>query len=793
MRVLIVGSGGREHALAWKLAQSPRVEKVFVAPGNGGTATFSENVAVGVTDIRSLTAFAASDRIDLTVVGPEVPLVAGMVDAFEAAGLRAFGPCALAARLEGSKAFSKQFMVEEGIPTAPAATFSAYDAALAYLRQHDGPIVVKASGLAAGKGVLVCTTTEEAEAALHQIMVERRFGEAGNQVLIETRLEGEEVSLLAFSDGTTVVPMPPARDYKRALDHDEGLNTGGMGGYAPSPHLPPAAVQEVVTRVLQPVIDGMSRRGTPYIGILYAGLMLTTHGPRVLEFNCRFGDPEAQLLLPLLETDLAEIMLACVDGRLADLAITWKPGYSVGLVLASGGYPDTYQKGKPITGLDEAGRLADVIFHAGTKRANDLPVTSGGRVLAVTATGRTLEKARVRAYAAAECIRFEGMQYRKDIAVPRWSEIPVADVQRECEGCAVAGSPASPTSFVRTRESAYAAAGVDIDAGDRAVELMKQAVERTYTDAVLGGVGAFGGMLSLENLAHGCGLVLVASTDGVGTKTIIAQQMGVYDTVGHDIVNHCVNDILVQGARPLIFLDYIAAARLDPDRIGAIVRGCAQACRQVGCVLIGGETAEMPGVYHPGAFDLVGTMIGWVDSDAIVDGGRLRPGDVCLGLPSSGLHTNGFSLARHAFRGTSWDTVPPELGQPLGEVLLAPHRAYLREVETLWDADVDVKAMAHITGGGFIGNIPRVLPQEISVRVDLASWQVPPIFRLIQARGSVDEMEMYRVFNMGVGFVFFVPPGDVEKARTALPEAFVAGEALAWDGVSPRVEMQPTG
>ena len=789
MRVLIVGSGGREHALAWKLAQSPRVEKVFVAPGNGGTATFAENVTIGVTDISSLAAFAGGERIDLTVVGPEAPLVAGAVDALEAGGLAAFGPRAAAARLEGSKSFSKQFMIEEGIPTAPAATFSAYEAALAYLRQHKDPIVVKASGLAAGKGVLVCDSKAEAEAALRQIMVERKFGTAGDQVLIEARLAGEEVSLLAFSDGTTVVPMPPARDYKRALDHDEGLNTGGMGGYAPSPDLLPALVQEIKTRVLQPAIDGMRRRGTPYVGVLYAGLMLTTHGPRVLEFNCRFGDPETQLLLPLLETDLAEIMLACIDGRLADLAITWKPGYSVGVVLASGGYPSSYEKGKRITGLDEAGRLADVLFHAGTKRADGGLVTSGGRVLAVTAIGRTLDGARSRAYTAAEHIRFEGMQYRKDIAVPRGSEIRVPDVQREREGYAVAGASSFPTSSVRTRGSAYAAAGVDIDAGDRAVELMKQAVERTYTDAVLGGIGAFGGLLSLEGLDLTHKLVLVASTDGVGTKTIIAQQIGVYDTIGHDIVNHCVNDVLVQGARPLIFLDYIAAATLDPAQIATIVSGCAEACRQVGCALIGGETAEMPGVYRPGAFDLVGTLIGWVDRDAIVDGSRVRPGDVCLGLPSSGLHTNGFSLVRHALRDTSWDTVLPELGKPLGEVLLAPHRAYLHEIETLWDADVDVKAMAHITGGGFFGNIPRVLPQGVSVRVDRAAWQVPPIFRVIQAQGSVDEMEMYRVFNMGVGLVFFVPPGDVEKARTALPEAFVAGEALGWDGVSPRVEM----
>jgi phosphoribosylformylglycinamidine cyclo-ligase len=318
---------------------------------------------------------------------------------------------------------------------------------------------------------------------------------------------------------------------------------------------------------------------------------------------------------------------------------------------------------------------------------------------------------------------------------------------------------------------------------------MKRAVERTYSDAVLGGVGEFGGLLSLEDLGRTHKLVLVASTDGVGTKTMIAGKMAIYDTVGHDIVNHCVNDILVQGARPLLFLDYIAAAKLDPVQIATIVGGCAEACRQVGCVLIGGETAEMPGVYHPGAFDLVGTMIGWVDRDAIVDGSRVRAGDVCLGLPSSGLHTNGFSLARHVFRDIPWETVLPGLGRPLGEVLLTPHRAYLREIEALWDASVAVKAMAHITGGGFVGNIPRVLPEGVGARIDRAAWPVPPVFRVIQAKGNVDELEMYRVFNMGLGLVLFVPPEDVDRARTALPEALVVGEASAWDGASPRVEL----
>jgi phosphoribosylamine--glycine ligase len=416
MRVLVIGSGGREHALAWKLARSPEVSQVFIAPGNGGTAAVGQNVPIAATDISGLVSFARQEQIDLTVVGPEVSLVAGLVDAFNAAGLRAFGPTQAAARLEGSKAFAKQFMIEEGIPTAPATLFRDYAAAQAFLRQVEPPVVVKASGLAAGKGVIICPTMQEAEAALQQVMVERAFGEAGDECLIEDCLQGEEVSLLAFCDGKTMMPMIPARDYKRVGDGDQGPNTGGMGGYAPSPFLPPALVQEIMARVLQPVVDGMQRRGTPYVGILYAGLMLTDLGPRVLEFNCRFGDPETQSLMPLLESDLVEIFLACLEGRLNQVPVRWSNDKAVCVVLASGGYPGDYASGKEIVGLEEADHIPNVVFHAGTKRQDERLVTAGGRVLAVTSTAPTLSQARAQVYAAVECIRFDGQHYRKDIA-----------------------------------------------------------------------------------------------------------------------------------------------------------------------------------------------------------------------------------------------------------------------------------------------------------------------------------------------------------------------------------------
>lgn len=764
MHVLVVGSGGREHALAWKLSQSPQVSRISIAPGNGGQVAKADNVAIAANDIAALLDFARHHAVDLTVVGPEAPLVAGIVDTFQRAGLAIFGPSAAAARLEGSKTFAKTFMLEEGIPTAPAEIFDTYEAAQAALNHYHGPVVVKASGLAAGKGVFVCDTPAEADAALRRIMVDRVFGSAGDRVLLERRLRGEEASLLAFSDGTTVVPMPPARDYKRAYDGDAGPNTGGMGGYTPSPFLSPTMVERILAQVLQPAVDGMRRRGTPFVGVLYAGLMLTTEGPQVLEFNARFGDPETQILLPLLKTDLIDIIMACIEGRLDSVPIQWDTCYNVGIVLASGGYPGPYERDKPITGLDDAAKIADVIFHAGTKREGDTVLTAGGRVLTVTAQGKTLSEARNRAYAAVRHIHFEGIHYRTDIAITE-----------------------EPSPGHTNQTSAYAAAGVDIDAGEAAVNLMKDAVRQTYTPDVLTGIGAFGGSLSIQRLVADRDLVLVSTIDGVGTKTMIAEAMGVYDTIGHDIVNHCVNDILVQGARPLMFLDYIAAAHLEPRKVAEIVGGCAAACKAVGCVLIGGETAEMPGVYHVGSFDLVGTMIGWADRATLINGHAVQAGDVCLGLPSSGLHTNGYSLARRVFSDVSWDAILPELGQPLGQVLLTPHRAYLREVEMLWEAGVTIKGMAHITGGAFIENIPRVLPGGLGVRIERTAWQVPPIFRLIQERGNVAELEMYRVFNMGIGLVLIVSPAEVDRACTAVPELTVIGDIISWDGIGPRV------
>lgn len=428
-KVLVIGSGGREHALAWALSRSPQVAQVFVAPGNAGTEwpandaaaglqprAASQNVHIAVDDFPALLAFAQQKKIDLTVIGPEVPLAAGIVDAFQAAGLMVFGPTQAAAQLEASKAFAKNFMREHRIPTADYGVLTDYVVARAFLTEFGRPMVVKADGLAAGKGVLVCDTIADAEEALRQIMQERVFGAAGDTVVIEERLIGREISVLAFCDGRTVVPMPVARDHKRALDGDHGLNTGGMGAFAPTPDVSRELVDEVIRTVLQPAVDGMAARGTPYVGVLYAGLMLTPQGARVLEFNCRLGDPEAQVILPLLATDLYTVLTACIAGRLHELDIRWREQSCATVVLASPGYPGVYPKGLPISGLDSLAKYPDVIaFHAGTAEENGQVVTAGGRVLAITALGSDLPHALNTAYMGVAHIHFEGMHYRHDI------------------------------------------------------------------------------------------------------------------------------------------------------------------------------------------------------------------------------------------------------------------------------------------------------------------------------------------------------------------------------------------
>ena len=418
MKVLVVGSGGREHAIVWKLKQDGRADEIFCAPGNGGIAQDATCVPIGAMEFDKLTAFVEENQIDFTIIGMDDPLVGGVVDAFEAKGLRVFGPRKNAAILEGSKAFSKELMKKYGVPTAGYETFSDYEEAKAYVEKQDLPIVLKADGLALGKGVLICQTKEEALEGLKEMMIDQKFGKSGTKVVIEEFLTGPEVSVLSFCDGKTVRPMVSAQDHKRAYDGDQGLNTGGMGTFSPSRIYTEEVAKTCMEEIFKPTVAAMAKEGRPFVGVLYFGLMLTPKGMKVIEYNARFGDPETQVILPRLKTDLLSIMEACVDGTLDQMDIEWYDNAAVCVVEASGGYPESYEKGFEITGLEEAAKRDDiVVFHAGTKAENGKFYTNGGRVLGITGIGKDLQEAISIAYEGVELVHFEKKHFRHDIGI----------------------------------------------------------------------------------------------------------------------------------------------------------------------------------------------------------------------------------------------------------------------------------------------------------------------------------------------------------------------------------------
>jgi phosphoribosylamine--glycine ligase/phosphoribosylformylglycinamidine cyclo-ligase len=754
MNVLLVGSGGREHALAWKLAQSPLLTSLWIAPGNPGTAQVGKNVPILVDDVPRLVEFSRTNAIDLVVIGPEAALEVGLADAISAAGIAVFGPGQAAARIETSKTFAKQFMQRHNIPTARFVVFNELDAAQQYVDRGEYPVVIKASGLASGKGVIIPNGMEEAHAALREMLVTHTFGDAGDHVVIEERLQGEEVSLLAFCDGHTLAGMPPAQDHKRLMDADRGPNTGGMGAYAPAPLCPPALQEKILNEIMQPTVDGLRKEGMPFVGVLYAGVILTSNGPQVLEFNARFGDPETQVIIPLLKSDLLEILLACTRQELTQTPIQWQEGSAVCVVMSSADYPVKSSPPAVIHGLDDLPNDCPV-FHAGTSQKDGAILATGGRVLGVTGLASDLPQAVDKAYRGVAQIHFEGAHFRKDIA----------------------------HTALSVGESAYTKAGVNIDAGNRAVNLIRQTVKSTFNPDVLTDIGSFSGLFDAKNLVSMKGPVLVASTDGVGTKVKFATALGRYRGVGVDIVHHCINDILVQGARPLFFLDYYASSRLYPEILAEIVEGIAEACRAAGCALLGGETAEMPGVYREGECDIAGTIVGVVERNNILPKKDICAGDRLIGLTSSGAHTNGYSLLRQVFEGEDMYQRIPGSDITIADALLAPHRSYLDLLVPLIESpDSLIKGLAHITGGGFIENIPRILPKHLGAVVQTGAWEIPALFRWVQECGQIDKMEMWRVFNMGIGMLVVVAEKDVAALQAAVAEpTFVVGEIVADD------------
>mmetsp|Transcript_10993 Transcript_10993/g.16194 ORF Transcript_10993/g.16194 Transcript_10993/m.16194 type:complete len:1139 (+) Transcript_10993:149-3565(+) len=968
--VIIVGSGGREHALAVAVARSPLVSQVVCCPGNGGTAVEGGKIsnAEGVNgkqDNDTVLALVKRLGAHMVVVGPEAPLVDGLVNVLkeECPDVRAFGPTKEAAILEASKAFTKDFLEEYDIPTAKYKNFTDANEAIAYVESLDidggDRQVVKASGLAAGKGVLLPTTKAETIDAVKEIMSDRAFGDAGDTCVVESFMTGPEASCLAFCDGKTAVLMPAAQDHKRALDNDEGLNTGGMGAYAPAPCVTPDLQKEIEAMCIK-TVQKMAERGTPYVGVLYAGMMLTPNGPSVLEFNCRFGDPETQVVLPLLETDLYEVFCACCDGTLEEVDVRFKENTSAATVVCAAlGYPEKYPKGMEITGLTEANAISGVkVYHAGTYLDNEISRCSGGRVLAVTGVGPSLKDGLSASYNAVRKLAFVGsngdglMHYRTDIAkgainkklrigvlgstrgtalipvieacangtlnaeivavVSNKSKAQILDKGKalgvtvttkfvsskglsreqydaECtsvlvgagaeyilligymrilsgsfcdfwsgrcinvhpsllpkhaggmdlavhqavidageteSGCTihevteeVDGGPIVIQKVVKvesgeTAESlkakiqplegkafvdaigkvcgkeviSYADAGVDIEAGNELVEIIKPACKDTRRPGCDADLGGFGGLFDLAAAGYdSANTVLIGATDGVGTKLRIAQATNNHKYVGIDLVAMCVNDLIVAGGEPLFFLDYYATGRLAVEEAASVVRGIAEGCKQAGCGLIGGETAEMPSMYAPGDYDLAGFSVGAVDRNSILPS-NVGAGDVLLGLTSSGIHSNGFSLVRKLLEkeGMGYESPCPwdSSAATIGDSLLTPTKIYVKSCLPLIKNKL-LNGMAHITGGGLLENLPRVLPKGVVAEIT-GHPALPAVFKWMQETSGLDDKEMLKTFNCGIGMVLVVKSDKVEEAKTLLQTvgetAFDLGVLVSGEG-----------
>ncbi|KAF6235314.1 hypothetical protein HO173_006510 [Letharia columbiana] len=768
-RVLLVGSGGREHAIAWKLAQSPLLEKTYASPGNPGIAKEPKTEIVPKSEVSpddfpALVRFATDKSINLVVVGPEVPICNGIADYFRAVGIRCFAPSIRAARLEGSKAFSKNFMIRNSIPTAKFQTHNDYESAKMYLDEVNFRTCLKASGLAAGKGVLLPSTKEEAHEGLKDLMIEKKFGGAGNEVVIEQYLSGHEVSIISFCDAYTIKSLPVGQDHKAAGDGDSGPNTGGMGVYSPLPKsiISDALLTKIHETILQPTIDALRRERMPFCGWLFTGLMLGDNGEiNVLEYNTRGGDPEIETLLPLMESDLLEVMVACTDNYLDTVDVKCSNATAVTVIAAASGYPGPFAKDDLIS-IDHSAinPETDHIFYAGTTRdsAGQL-LTSGGRVFAATSTGPTLEAALQSAYKLISSITFKGMHYRTDIGHKALPHLK------------------NTTTTAKDVLSVYASAGVSIEAGNTLVKQISGYVRSTDRPGASTELGGFGAMFDLEAAGYTTPPTLVVSSDGVGTKLLIAQAVGKHDTIGQDLAAMLYNDIICQGAEPLMMADIYSCAHLDISTAASVIRGICAACKLANCALVGGETAEIRGIIKDGVYDVCGTAIG-----AIREGDKMLPlkdemraGDILVGLASSGCHSNGFSLIRKIVEGQGLrysDPAPWEQGsgRSVGEALLEPTRIYVRSVLGVVKNGL-IKGAAHITGGGLLENIPRMHDKNLASELDAATWPIPSVFKWLKKAGSMDNDEFARVFNTGLGMVLIVSPESQEEVLEDLEKA----------------------
>ncbi len=800
LRILLIGSGGREHALSWKLAQSSRVEVIHVCPGNGGTALVpkARNVNnVSPDDFPGLLTFCKENNVNFVVPGPEVPLINGIGSFFRAAGIRCFGPSKDAARMEGSKTFAKDFMARHNIPTANYSNFNNYEEARQYLEGISHNVVLKATGLAAGKGVILPSSKEEAYTALDQIIGRKEFGPAGDEVVIEEYLEGQELSFLSFSDGYTIKSLPAAQDHKRIYDGDKGSNTGGMGCYAPTKVATPQLVEKVHRTILQPTIDGMRKERMPFVGMLFTGIMATKDGPKTLEYNVRLGDPETQTLLPLMDGDLAEVMVACTEGWLDSVDVGHYPLFSATVVASAAGYPGKQMVTGEVITLDNPPAETH-IFHAGTKApttskaqnseqpslqalygalthghaSRDL-TTSGGRVIAATSTAGTLEAAVALAYEGMSTIHFNGMHFRKDIAHRALGAGPEAKIVTNGTGLT------------------YVSAGVSIAHGNSLVQRIKPLVASTARTGASAEIGGFGGAFDPVEAGYSSPITIIGGMDGVGTKINIAHDMGKHDTIGIDLVAMNANDLVVQGAEPLTFMDTYTCSKLDVDVAEQVIRGICTGCIIAGCALVGGETAEMQGLLlNEKAYDIVGTTMGAIEmgKKILPDKASMQAGDVLLGMASNGTHSNGYSLIRLIVKQaglTYWDRAPWGNGESVGESLLTPTRIYVKPLLQAVRKDL-IKGMSHITGGGLIENVPRMLPKHLAAEMDAETWPVPKVLKWLKNKGRIEDrvcivwsdrssdenadfrQEFATTFNTGLGMVLLVSQENVGQTMEVL-------------------------
>ncbi|EDW51949.1 trifunctional purine biosynthetic protein adenosine-3 [Drosophila sechellia] len=765
-RVLVIGSGGREHAICWKLSQSPKVAQIYALPGSHGIQLVEKcrNLDAKILDPKDFEAIAKwskENQIALVVVGPEDPLALGLGDVLQSTGIPCFGPGKQGAQIEADKKWAKDFMLRHGIPTARYESFTDTEKAKAFIRSAPYPaLVVKAAGLAAGKGVVVAANAEEACQAVDEILGELKYGQAGATLVVEELLEGEEVSVLAFTDGKSVRAMLPAQDHKRLGNGDTGPNTGGMGAYCPCPLISQPALELVQKAVLERAVQGLIKERINYQGILYAGLMLTRDGPRVLEFNCRFGDPETQVILPLLESDLFDVMQACCSAKLDKIPLQWRNGVSaVGVILASAGYPETSTKGCFISGLPAANTATQLVFHSGLAvNAQKEALTNGGRVLIAIALDGSLKEAAAKATKLAGSITFSGSgaQYRTDIA-----------------------QKAFKIASASTPGLSYKDSGVDIDAGDALVQRIKPLSRGTQRPGVLGGLGGFGGLFRLKELSYK-EPVIAEATQGVGAKIHLALEHELYENVGYDLFALAANDVLEVGAEPVAFLDYIACGKLQVTLAAQLVKGMADGCRDARCALVGGETAEMPSLYAPGQHDMAGYCVGIVEHSRILPRFDLyQPGDLLIGLPSSGLHCAGFNeiLTQLAASKVNLRERSPvdggDDGLTLAHVLATPTQLYVQQLLPHLQKGDEIKSVAHVTHG-LLNDVLRLLPEGFETTLDFGAVPVPKIFGWLAGKLKLSAQTLLERHNCGIGMVLILPQSS-QLWRTSLPGAKVLG------------------